>query len=250
MSERLLLISDVITLDKIEKIVQTALKDFEGLSCYLFGSYAKEQARRSSDVDLLLLLDRKKCDYRLVHKLQGILESAFKEIEKYCRPIYGYVDEIDADSSILFRQYVAYGILMYGNDVSLFMKKETKDELKALEYSHYWMPMYLKKMQQLEEISSDKIVSFYDTLSWQYLFLALYWYAKAELTLLDKQNSLNEFTLIYIFTELLQFSLNKEEYACLDLLQRYRDSYRSGEYMENEDVSFLENFLLMKKMLK
>jgi len=44
---------------------------------------------------------------------------------------------------------VSYGILMYGDDVALLMKKETKEELKVLEYSHYWMPMYLKKMQLL-----------------------------------------------------------------------------------------------------
>ena len=102
--------------------------------------------------------------------MQNILESAFKDIEKYCRPIYGYLDKIDDDSSILFRQYIFYGVLIYGDDIKLVMKRESNEELKALEYSHYWMPMYLNKMQQIEDICSSKLVSPYNSLNWQYLF--------------------------------------------------------------------------------
>ena len=227
-----------------------ALKNCEGLSCYLFGSYAKAKAKQSSDVDLLLLMDKKRYDYRAVHKIQDTLEDAFAKIEKYCRPIYGYVENINNDSSILFRQYIGYGVLMYGDDLQESMRQETQERLQALEYSHYWMPMYLKKMQQLEEIYDTKIFSSYGSLCWQYLFLSIYWYAKAQLTLVNKQNSLNNFTLVYIYTELLHFSLNQEEYKCLELVQRHRNNYRKGEELESENISFYDNFMLIKEMFK
>ena len=44
-----ILISDIIALHKIEEVVRTSLKSFKGLSCYLFGSYPKGKAKRSSD---------------------------------------------------------------------------------------------------------------------------------------------------------------------------------------------------------
>jgi len=224
----LLLVSDVISLEEIEKVVQALLKDYDALSCYLFGSYAKGGATKSSDVDLLLLFSKEKYNYQFIHMLQDILESAFAEIKKYCRPIYGYIESIDNDTSILFRQYIGYGVLMYGGDIKQVMKKETQLELEALEYSHYWRPMYLKKMQLLEDLSKEKSLAYDSSLTWQYLFLALYWYAKAELTLINRQNSLNDFRLTYIYSELLKITLNEQEYECLHFIQANRESYKNG----------------------
>ena len=106
-----------------------------------------------------------------------------------------------------------------------------------------------QKMQLLENLSKEKSLANDSSLTWQYLFLALYWYAKAELTLINRQNSLNDFTLIHIYSKLLKFTLNEREYECLHFIQVSRDSYKNGEYMECANISFLESFTLIKKML-
>ncbi len=70
----------------------------------------------------------------------------------------------------------------------------------------------------------------------------LYWYAKAQLTLIDRQHSLNKYTLSYIYTELLQISLSKKQMRTLQLLQKYRDIYQSGAYLDSECEVLSEHF--------
>ena len=74
-------------------------------------------------------------------------------------------------------------------------------------------------------------------MAWEFLYLVVYWNGKAELTLVDKQHSLNEFTLIYIYTELLKKDFDHEILHTLKMLQ-YRDQIKSGEYFEIEFESF------------
>ncbi len=50
--------SNVISLQVIENICTSVLKDSPDVSCYLFGSYAKGTPKRTSDIDLLLFFDQ------------------------------------------------------------------------------------------------------------------------------------------------------------------------------------------------
>ena len=44
----------ILTLQKIIEITKSILKDYNVEYCYLFGSYAKNKAKESSDIDLLI----------------------------------------------------------------------------------------------------------------------------------------------------------------------------------------------------
>ena len=49
---------DIVSIDFIKKEIETILKDFDDVGCYLFGSYAKGTPTIYSDIDLLLLFAR------------------------------------------------------------------------------------------------------------------------------------------------------------------------------------------------
>jgi len=193
-----LIISPVISHQEIKKVCQSILENYPDISCYLFGSYAKGTPTETSDIDLLILFDKETYEYKTIFKIKDLLHDSFLAIEKYCNPIYGYRNNINNDSSILFRQYVHYGILLSGQNILPLMKNETVSELKSLEYTHYWTPMYMKKTEILEQMIKSNMDVESSSLTLQYLFLIAYWYAKAKLTLVDKQNSLNNFSLLYI----------------------------------------------------
>ena len=89
-----------------------------------------------------------------------------------------------------------------------------------------------EKIRTLEYLLSvDKNIDD-SSLAWVFLYLIVYWNGKAELTLVDKQHSLNEFTLIYIYTELLKKDCDHEILHTLNMLQYYRDQIKSGEYFD------------------
>ncbi len=77
----------------------------------------------------------------------------------------------------------------------------------------------------------------------------MYWYAKAQLTLLDKQNSLNNFTLEYIYVKLLQINLNHDELNYLQIIQNHRDVYINYSDIELEDCSFIESFKFVQHVI-
>lgn len=246
-----MLISKIITLTLIKEILVKSIGDFDDVSCYLFGSYAKGKPTTASDVDILLLFDKNRYDYDLVCKVQTQIHDGFKQINKFCQPIYGYTKDIDKDEYILFRQYVNYGVHLYGLDIKSIMKRESKEKLKELEFSNYWTPMYLKKIKLLDQLVENDldIDDIVVTIKWQYLFLITYWYAKAQLTLADKQYSLNNFTLLYIYTELMNVCLTSKQKETLDYIQKQRDHYENFEDMQSQSVSFVQSFVLIKEMI-
>ena len=248
--EEKLLISDVISVEFIKDTVETILHNYKDISCYLFGSYAKGTPTTTSDIDLLLIFDKEKYSYELIHKIKSKIRNTFEQIIKYCDPIYGYYDRINQDSHILFRQYINYGVLLHGLKLDAFMNKESMTELKQLEYSKYWTPMYKKKIVDIEYYIKQKINIDYSSIVWQYLYLVLYWYAKAQLTLIDKQNSLNNFTLEYIYVELLGTNLNKDGRNHLKIIQNHRDEYINYSGIELEDCSFIESFKFVQRIIK
>jgi len=106
--------------------------------------------------------------------------------------------------------------------------------------------MYLSKIETLEHILKINMDVESNSLAWQYLFLIAYWYTKAQLTLVDKQNSLNNFSLLYIYENLLEIRLNFQQKKILNILQKKRENYRNYEDYETFDISIVECFNLIK----
>ena len=148
--DKTLLVNDIVTLQTIKEVCENILSEYPSVSCYLFGSYAKGDPKRTSDIDLLLLFDKKIHTHQIIYQIKDALHNSFLVIQKYCNPIHGYKNSIKSDSHILLRQYVHYGILLSGQSVLPIMKKETLQELKRLEYTNYWTPMYRNKIRTLE----------------------------------------------------------------------------------------------------
>lgn len=66
----------LLTVDEIKNTVSDILKDYDVEYCYLFGSYAKNQANEKSDVDLLISTDISGLKYYgLVEKLRNGLHK-------------------------------------------------------------------------------------------------------------------------------------------------------------------------------
>lgn len=232
-----LLISDIISLESIKNVCIRVLSSYPHVSCYLFGSYAKGSPNRASDIDLLLLFDREAHTYQIISQIKNALHDSFLAVEKFCNPIYGYKNRINSDSSILFRQYIHYGILVYGRSMLPLMKNETQEELESLEYTHYWRPMYLRKIKTIEQMIKSDIDLESSSFAWQSLFLIAYWYVKAELTLVDKQYSLNNFSLLYIYEDLLEINLDSQQKEVLNVVQKQREDYRACEYFQAPNIS-------------
>jgi len=234
------------TIKEIKLLISKTLINKNSLSCYLFGSYAKNKANEQSDVDVLLFFDRKQYDYKQILNLKATIKNEFEQIGIYCNPIYGYIENINDDKAVLLRQYIGYGVHLFGDDIKDIMMKETPQEQKQIEYEKYWRAMMFDKIRTLEylvEVNPDIDQS---SLSWQFLYLITYWNAKAELTLIDKQHSLNEYTLVFIYTELLQKDFCKEILNTLELLQIYRDKIRDDDYFDIEFELFVKHFEIVK----
>lgn len=237
------------SIDEINNVIAKALYTYSDLSCYLFGSYAKAKATATSDVDILLLFDQDVYNFKIITKIKEAIKNDFEEIGIYCDPIYGYIQNINDDKAVLLRQYVGYGMLLYGDDISKFMLQETPEQQKQIEYERYWKSMYLEKIKTLEYlVTADKNIND-SSLCWQYLYLIAYWNAKAQLTLIDKQHSLNEFTLVYIYAELLKWQLDKKTLHTLEILQIYMDKIKNDDYFDIEFESFAEHFVVVKNLI-
>ena len=200
------------------------------VSCYLFGSYSKNRANLLSDIDFLFLFDELR--YTNIVKIINMYKEYFFTQGYICNPIYSYKKYLKNDNNILIRQYIKDGILLFGDDIKL--PYESDEELKQKEYEDYWKANYLRKVSQLkiifdqgDDIQNDGLYE------WQYIYLILYWYAKSELTLTDKQYSLNEYSLQYIYQKLLKTNLDQNKIAFLNLADKYRDYfYREEAYGE------------------
>ena len=234
------------TIKQIKLIINKVLSTNKSLSCYLFGSYAKGKQSENSDVDILIIVDKEQYDYKQITNLKEQIRNEFEKINIYCDPIFGYIQNINEDKSILFREYIGYGKLLFGDDLFTVILQETPQEQKQIEYEKYWRAMMFEKMRTLEYlVGVDKNIDD-SSLAWEFLYLVVYWNGKAELTLADKQHSLNEFTLIYIYTELLKKDFDHEILHTLKMLQYYRDQIKSGEYFEIEFESFKKHFEIVK----
>ena len=242
-----LYISNVITVDTIRKVTMDVIGEFPDIYCILFGSYAKRCADKSSDIDLLLFYNREKRDYHFMKNISEDLQSSFSYIDKFCKPIYGTIDNINSDNSILFRQYIKYGIVLQGLNIHKKVQNESVRELQILEYERYWTPAWQRKMETLEYFEKEGMNTD-SAISWQYLFLMLYWYAKAQMTLQNRQYSLNRFTLSYIYEVMLHTRLNAEESEVLEFVQMKRDCFEfTCDYAGNE--CFTEYFAIAKDIL-
>ena len=237
------------TIKQIKLIINKVLSTNKSLSCYLFGSYAKGKQSENSDVDILIIVDKEQYDYKQITNLKEQIRNEFEKINIYCEPIFGYIQNINEDKSVLFREYIGYGKLLFGNDLSTEILQETAQEQKQIEYEKYWRAMMFEKTRTLEYlVSVDKNIDD-SSLAWEFLYLIVYWNGKAELTLVDKQHSLNEFTLIYIYTELLKKDFDHVILHTLNMLQYYRDQIKSGEYFDIEFESFNTHFTIAKNKI-
>lgn len=234
------------TIAKIRKTITSILQEYTHLSCYLFGSYAKNTANEQSDVDILLLFDEEKYEYKQILNIKATIKNEFENISIYCDPIYGYIKNINDDKAVLYRQYIGYGVHLFGEDINKIMIQESVQEQKQIEYEKYWRAMMFDKIRTLEylvEVNHDIDES---SLSWEFLYLIVYWNGKAELTLVDKQHSLNEYSLVFIYTNLLQKKLDNEMLHTLELLQEYRDKIKNDDYFDIEFEPFLKYFEIVK----
>ena len=174
------------------------------------------------------------------------IKNEFEKINIFCEPIFGYHQNINEDKSVFFREYIGSGKLLFGDDLSNVILKETPQEQKQIEYEKYWRAMMFEKMRTLEYLASvDKNIDD-SSLAWEFLYLVVYWNGKSELTLIDKQHSLNEFTLNYIYKVLLKKDFDDEILHTLNMLQYYRDQIKSGEYFDIEFESFKKHFEIVK----
>ena len=237
------------TIKQIKLIINKVLSTNKSLSCYLFGSYAKGKQSENSDVDILIIVDKEQYDYKQITNLKEQIRNEFEKINIYCEPIFGYIQNINEDKSVLFREYIGYGKLLFGNDLSTEILQETAQEQKQIEYEKYWRAMMFDKIRTLEYLVSVNKNIDDSSLAWEFLYLVVYWNGKAELTLVDKQHSLNEFTLIYIYTELLKKDFDHEILHTLNMLQYYRDQIKSGEYFDIEFESFNTHFTIAKNKI-
>ncbi|MEA3456554.1 MAG: nucleotidyltransferase domain-containing protein, partial [Campylobacterota bacterium] len=212
---------NILMVNDIKEYIST-LNNKNILSCYLFGSYSKNRANLFSDIDILLIFDEIK--YEAVQNVISAYKEFFLNQGYICNPIYSYEKYLSNDSNILIRQYVKSGILLFGSKPNL--PYESNEELKQKEYEDYWRANYLRKVDQLKLIfDQNDYMGDYGLLEWQYIYLVIYWYAKAELTLVNKQYSLNEYTLHYIYQNLLNTDLDKKEIDLLYLADRYRSAF-------------------------
>ncbi len=237
------------TIKQIKFIIYQVLSTNKSLSCYLFGSYAKGKQNENSDVDILIIVDKEQYEYKQITNIKEQIRNEFEKINIYCDPIFGYIQNINEDKSILFREYIGYGKLLFGNDLSTEILQETAQEQKQIEYEKYWRAMMFEKIRTLEYlVSVDKNIDD-SSLAWEFLYLIVYWNGKAELTLINKQHSLNEFTLKYIYTVLLKKDFKKEVLHTLEILQNYKEKIRSGEYFDIEFESFAEHYAIVKNRI-
>ncbi len=245
-----LLISEVISLATIQKTVLTVMKEHTDIGCYLFGSYAKGTATTSSDIDILLLFDSKSHSSKFIYEVKEKIAHTFYTQHKHCQPIHGYKQNINENNHILFRQYINYGVHLSGSDITSTLNHESMQDLQQLEYTHYWTPMYLTKLERITNFLEIGIIIDEDSITWQYLYLVAYWFAKAQLTLVNKQNSLNNFTLLYIYNKRMQVTLTDEQTDVLLYLQLQRNSYTNVQPIEATTVSFTHSFNIIQQMIK
>jgi len=239
------------TIKDIKSLIRTILKNKKDLSCYLFGSYAKNKANKESDVDILILFDKNRYEYKEILNLKATIKQEFQNIDIYCDPIYGYIQNINEDRSVLYRQYIGYGKHLFGDDIKTIMIDETQEEQKSIEYDKYWRAMMFDKIRTLEYLIKNNPDINDSSLSWEFLYLIVYWNAKAELTLIDRQHSLNEYTLEFIYTSLLQKDCTTEVLYTLNLLQEYRDKIRNDDYFDIEFESIEKHFnIVINKIIR
>jgi len=235
----------ILTQNEIKSYIEILHNDYIE-SSYLFGSYSKNSANLLSDIDILLVF--KDIDYKQINETLEIYKNYFYDLGYVCNPIYTYNKYLEKDSSILIRQYIKNGTFLFGNDLKLSLAFESNQELKEKEYKNYWQSNYLRKLETIKVILNDQNDS-YTILHWQYIYLVLYWYAKAELTLVNKQCSLNEYTLNYIYQVLLNKNLNSTHIDFLAMVDSYRENFYNEEYVEQDIVNPKEFLQYLNEIL-
>ncbi len=200
-------------------------------SCYLFGSYSKNKAGLFSDIDILLVFND--VEYKDINTTISSCKKYFSALGYICNPIYTYIKYLKEDSNILIRQYIKNGILLFGDNLTNLLPYESDLQLQQKEYKDYWKANYLKKLEALKLIFKEDSIYRYDLLHWQYIYLVVYWYAKAQLTLKNKQHSLNEYTLIYIYENMLNKNISKEDKFFLNTTDTYRKKFYNDQVEDN-----------------
>lgn len=227
----------ILALKEIKSHIET-LNDHCVQSSYLFGSYSRNSANLFSDIDILLIFGD--IEYKQIGKIVQKYKNYFYNLGYVCNPIYSYSKYLENDSNILIRQYIKNGIFLFGDDFKSSLPYESDKQLAKKEYKNYWQSNYLRKLETIKVILNDN--NSYDILTWQYIYQVLYWYAKAELTLQNKQHSLNEYTLNYIYQVLLNKKLNSKYIDFLEMVDKYRENFYDEEYIEQNTVNPKEFF--------
>ena len=198
-----------------------------------------------SDIDILLVFNDIK--YRDINSTISSYKKYFSILGYICNPIFTYVKYLKEDSNILMRQYIKNGIFLIGDKLTNLLPFESDLQLQQKEHEYYWKANYIKKLETLRIIFKEDRVYRYDLLHWQYVYLVIYWYAKSKLTLINKQHSLNEYTLIYIYESMLNKNISEADKEFLNITDMYRKIFYNEE-LTNDIKDPKEFFSTMVKL--
>lgn len=97
----------ILTIDKIDKIVEKIFREYNIEYCYLFGSYAKGKQKNNSDIDMLISGNVKGIKfYGLVEKLREALKKRIDLVDiKQLTNNQELLDEILRDGIKIYGQH-------------------------------------------------------------------------------------------------------------------------------------------------
>lgn len=96
----------IYTIEEIKKILEEILKDQPVYQVILFGSYAKSQATKKSDIDLIIDTNSKLKGFALLKLICKIQEKMQKEIDGFEK--YEIIENSEIDKEIKETGVVVY----------------------------------------------------------------------------------------------------------------------------------------------
>ena len=99
------------THDQIEKFVNEIVEKFDPLRVILFGSYAKDQTSRDSDVDLLVIMDFEGRPQLQAYKIRKEIERSFPLDLIVRKPTE--IDQRLADGDFFLKEVMNDGKVLY-----------------------------------------------------------------------------------------------------------------------------------------
>lgn len=118
----------IYTIEEIKKILSEILKDKPVYQVILFGSYAKKNATKDSDIDLIIDTKSKLKGFALLKLICQIEEKLQKEID-------GFEKYEIVENSLIDKEIRKTGVIVYENKEYMSLKKMIEYINKALKYT-------------------------------------------------------------------------------------------------------------------